>query len=589
MEPRTLFPLRFLNAGLCALLAASALWAQSSEPVRVLRLSFVEGDVTVQRPDVQAWAEAPVNTPLQQGFTLSTGENSFTEIQFENGGTIRLGELGLLELTSLALAPSGGKINHIDLRQGYGTFHLLGSNRGDSLQVVTPHATLNALGDARFRVDLDQGLERVEVFEGAVSVQSNLGDMTIEKDFVLLLQPGSSDPTVVSQGINKDDWDQWVDSRESHADESSTGPSPNNYEEGAQEGTYGWSDLAPYGRWSFVPGAGYGWIPALNADGWSPYTNGQWCWYPAWGYTWIGAEPWAWLPYHFGGWEFIPGWGWVWFPGSFRRWYPSLVTWYIGPNWVGWTPHYQKDRVACGDHCGGGVVSTDTFRHGGRLTSHFMLGFSPTSGERVKEPGIIPSMAAKLPGPAVSSPAALSRKSSGTITHAPGGARNQHSVTPDSSHAPVRAANARTATPNFPAVSVVPPNSAIAYDAQHDRYINSSRVLTPPPTPTLPAAAKTLTAPAIPALHPPMPAGDRDSVARPSENHEPTQPNPAGNTFARQGPTEPRSDPSATRPVGVGSPSGGSHVGGGESPAASHPSLAPAGGGHPGAAPGGHR
>src|SRR5208283_1708710 len=116
MKPRMRFSIGILIAGFIALLTVNPIWAQSNSHARIVRLSFVEGNVTVQRPDVQAWAEAPVNTPLQEGFKLSTGENSFAEIQFENGGTIRLGQLAVLDFTELELASDGGKINHVELR-----------------------------------------------------------------------------------------------------------------------------------------------------------------------------------------------------------------------------------------------------------------------------------------------------------------------------------------------------------------------------------------------------------------------------------------------------------------------------------------
>src|SRR5208282_5910536 len=111
MKPRIRFSLEILAAGFIALLAVNPVWAQSLSHARIVRLSFVEGNVTVQRPDVQGWAEAPVNTPLQQGFTLSTGAGSFAEIQFENGGAIRLGEQSLMEFTELARDPSGSTID----------------------------------------------------------------------------------------------------------------------------------------------------------------------------------------------------------------------------------------------------------------------------------------------------------------------------------------------------------------------------------------------------------------------------------------------------------------------------------------------
>src|SRR5579859_3118714 len=43
---------------------------------RIVRLSFVEGTVTLQRPDMADWAAAPVNTPIEEGFKLSTADKS---------------------------------------------------------------------------------------------------------------------------------------------------------------------------------------------------------------------------------------------------------------------------------------------------------------------------------------------------------------------------------------------------------------------------------------------------------------------------------------------------------------------------------
>ena len=40
--------------------------------VRVVRLSYVSGTVGVKRPASTEWAKAQVNTPIQEGFELST-------------------------------------------------------------------------------------------------------------------------------------------------------------------------------------------------------------------------------------------------------------------------------------------------------------------------------------------------------------------------------------------------------------------------------------------------------------------------------------------------------------------------------------
>ena len=62
-----------------------------------------------------------VNTPIQEGFSLATDKKSFAEVQFENGSTVRLGELSGIDFTQLALSPQGGHINHLTLDQGYAT------------------------------------------------------------------------------------------------------------------------------------------------------------------------------------------------------------------------------------------------------------------------------------------------------------------------------------------------------------------------------------------------------------------------------------------------------------------------------------
>ena len=450
----------------------------------------------------------------------------------------------------------------------------------------TPYGTLIAQGGTQFRVDLDQGLERVEVFQGAVEVQSNLGAMTLEKDSVLVMQPGTSDPTVVSQGITKDDWDQWVDDREARAEASPNGPSPDTYTDDAAEAPYGWSDLQQYGSWSDVPGEGYGWIPMGR------HRLGALLHRASGAGTLAGATP-GLAPNRGVGCPTTMAGG-----NSFReqvgygsqavsgRGLPGRVTWFHGPNWVGWIPRPDtKDgAIACGNNCGGGAVSTSTFRHGGLLTSNLMLGFNPTTGARVKEPGIIPSTAAKLPGRAVSLPAAQSQGLGAKPAHTPMGAGIPNTATTTS-------LGSRRAT-------TTPSNSAIVYDPQQDDYINGNRMMTPQQSPATQAGTS---APIKPAANPgsiqPVPAGSRDPSGRPAGNQESPEPISTGISFAKQSPSGSNSNPSGGRAAAGGSQASGSHVGGGNAgshvgggSAGSHSSPPPAGGGHAGGAPagGGH-
>lgn len=93
--------------------------------------------------------------------------------------------------------------------------------------------------------------------------------------------------------------------------------------------------LAPYGNWILMPDYGYVWQPAEVGPDWRPYTNGRWVW-TDYGWTWVSYEPWGWATYHYGRWVFTDDYGWVWIPGTV--WASAWVTWYTGPEYIGWAP-----------------------------------------------------------------------------------------------------------------------------------------------------------------------------------------------------------------------------------------------------------
>ena len=71
---------------------------------RVVRLSYASGTVMLKRPGSTGAEKAMLNTPIQEGFELSTAGSSYAEVEFENGSTARLGEL-----SELALPATGTK------------------------------------------------------------------------------------------------------------------------------------------------------------------------------------------------------------------------------------------------------------------------------------------------------------------------------------------------------------------------------------------------------------------------------------------------------------------------------------------------
>jgi hypothetical protein len=306
---------------------------QSVSHVRVVRLSYLSGTVAVKQPGAIEWAKALVNTPVQEGFEISTSADSFAEVEFENGSTARLGELSHLAFDQLALNAEGEKLNRMTFEKGYATFHFL-PEKHDAYSVKIADATLTPTsGKSLFRTDLDKGHVRVEVFNGSVQIVAPSGSAKLGKDKILEYNTGTTEAAFnIQQAIVKDSWDKWTEARDSQANLALTDQAV-----AAHGPVYGWSDLDTYGEWAMFPGFGYGWSP-FAPMGWAPYSVGMWNWYPGMGYTWISGEPWGWLPYHYGSWNYSPDFGWFWMPGNFGFWSPALVSWYRGPGWIGWAP-----------------------------------------------------------------------------------------------------------------------------------------------------------------------------------------------------------------------------------------------------------
>ena len=299
--------------------------------IRVVRLSFAEGKVTLRRPDSAEWTDAMLNTPIEEGFSLATDKKSFVEVEFENGSTIQLGEMTTVHFTQLALTGEGGHINHLSLDQGYLTFHVV-SERYDEYLLTASGVTIEPRGRSVFRTDANQNALRLEVFDGHVIASDSTQMETLGKNHGLVHDSTSGASFQTLNKIEKDEWDKWAEARQQQSILAN-----NDEAVGPDAPIYGWGDLDVYGEWSYFPGYGNGWAP-YESTGWSPYSAGTWDWYPGMGYTWISAEPWGWVPFHYGFWNFSPGMGWFWMPGSMAGWSPALVNWYSGPGWVGWTP-----------------------------------------------------------------------------------------------------------------------------------------------------------------------------------------------------------------------------------------------------------
>jgi len=336
-----------------AFFSASRAQAQDSDYSRVVRLSRTEGQVLVSHPGSDAWEEAPVNLPLQQGDALAT-QGGFAEIEFENGATAYLAENSILQFTQLAFSESG-RVTQLTLTQGAGTFYANPTGQ-DSFGVRTPTFEVAIPERAEVRIDAFRDGASVQVLLGDVSVSTRAGSTNLEKGQSVAIHEGDLQNLNVARLPNPDSFDQWV-SAQSETIQSGT---KNTLSYVNSPSYYGLSDLSIYGTWVNFPGYGMSWRPFRVGTSWAPYVNGNWILDPRLGWIWVSNEPWGWMPFHFGSWLLSPTLGWVWCPGGpsgLRHWEGARVHWLHTGNQVGWVAMSPKDRDGVPENLEHGVMT----------------------------------------------------------------------------------------------------------------------------------------------------------------------------------------------------------------------------------------
>ena len=198
-----------IGAAVLAVSAFAPLAAQDDvSHVRIVRLSFIQGSVTLQ-PTGAGDRAARLYDPVQEGFLLRTHADSFAEVEFENGSTARLGEDSAIFFEQLALAnQTGGKLNRLSLRRGYATFNI-DLAREDIFEVEAQGTEIELEESAEFRVDLDTPQTHIKVFDGRVFVEGPMGTVEVEANQTLTLNPDGEELIELRSGITEDAWDQW--------------------------------------------------------------------------------------------------------------------------------------------------------------------------------------------------------------------------------------------------------------------------------------------------------------------------------------------------------------------------------------------
>ena len=290
-----------------------ALPALADSKVRIVRVSYVEGDVQLDRGDGHGFIRAFQNMPVIEGVRLWTRGDARVEVEFADGGTLRMVPDSLINFEELRTGNSGEKITRVDLQQGT-LYADLKDHDHDELAFTFAQQQLTLKHSSRFRLDIDNEQLKVAVFRGEVELQrQNAERVKIKKNETLAIDLNEPERYYLSKGIVEGPHDYWDREREGQRVEAENRYRARTYPVSNLD--YGYYDLVPYGSWVSVPTYGYVWRPFNVAIGWDPFAYGAWVYYPGFGYVWNSAYPWGWTPYRYGSWVFINNRGWCWRAG----------------------------------------------------------------------------------------------------------------------------------------------------------------------------------------------------------------------------------------------------------------------------------
>jgi FecR protein len=315
-----------LSAGLALFLLLSSAGtldarADDAPAHRAARLSFLQGEVTVDHLDNTAGDPAQINMPLAEGARLSTGEDGQAEVEFEDGSVVRLTPNSSLGLSVLSVDPAENFHTQMTLLHGLVYAELRASSK--YFYVVDAGGQLiSPVANTTIRINLDQPPATLSVFDGTVQVEhpSTPEADGYKKDVrageSLTGDPSDSSQYSVSQNVEQDSWDEWNRARhQAAADEALNRTTVRDRFAGDQG--YGWSDLDANGSWYDVPGQGQIWQPTIAQDtDFDPYGYGSWVAYPGAGYVWASGYAWGWTPFRCGCWSYWNGFGWGWSPAG---------------------------------------------------------------------------------------------------------------------------------------------------------------------------------------------------------------------------------------------------------------------------------
>ncbi len=301
------------------------------------RLRYLEGAVTLRRDSVER-SDLVINDPVLPGDVLTTLAEGRCEIQLADGSVLKL-DNGT-EVVLQSLSDSANQLENTTILQlGAGAI-IIRAERMDTnqkrFQIDTDSASIFLLSEGIFRIDAIPGRSTAVLSRrGVAEVMAQDVSTMVRSGERITARPGQipGEPQVFNTRLYNE-FDAWSSQRDdallrrTRVDEQVPPGLPEPVEPYATELSY-------YGHWYNNPTYGWVWRPVGLAGGWQPYMDGRWVASPT-GLVWVSYEPWGWAPFHYGRWEFLLGSGWVWIPGHVFS--GAYVAWSVAPGYFGWCP-----------------------------------------------------------------------------------------------------------------------------------------------------------------------------------------------------------------------------------------------------------
>ncbi len=297
-------------------------------PYSYARLSYVKGDVYVQRTDDLGYEKGEINLALVQGDKMGT-ERGMAEVHFGRRNYLRLDENTRVEFA--ILPREGEEFVKIHLLEGRAYLRVSRLVEDKGIELHTPDASFYVLEEGLFRFDVRTGrMTEAFVHEGSLEAASEAGSVLVRSLESVSASDGRllGDPDYFyARGDEFDDWNRSRDSLLARRTDRRYLPRElDAYEE----------ELDGHGNWVYERPYGYVWVPVVTDTLWRPYFYGRWVWYPVIGWTWVSSESWGWAVYHYGRWHWRIGLGWYWIPH--HHWRPAWVHWWWSGDYIGWCP-----------------------------------------------------------------------------------------------------------------------------------------------------------------------------------------------------------------------------------------------------------